>query len=199
MCVCVCVCVCVCLGSPYICVCIIYGCVYVCVCVWGWLPGKGGPSAQLQRNPPAVLSQAYRWHSDTVYWRLGRSRESHLGGLLPRASLPCHYTHGRPWGQKTRAASSLALSLDRVCASDGLGAIYRLSAHLEPSDRGPGMLESGTLGGLWGRGPSHGFAGPCEALRRALLSRKPSRGRGRLRSHIALGPNPTRLLTGSGH
>ena len=142
---------CVCLGPPYVCVCVygitLYMCVYnTCVCVWGWLPGQGGPSAQLQRTPSAVLSKAYRWHSDAVYWRLSRSRESHLRGLLPRASLPCHYTHGRPWGQKTRAASSLALSLDWVCASDGLGAVYRLSAHLEPSDGGPGMLEPGTLG-----------------------------------------------------
>ena len=74
-------CICVCLGSPYI-------CVYVCVCVWGWLPGQGGLSAQLQRNPLAVLSQAHRWHSDTVYRRHGYSRESHPRGLLPRASLP---------------------------------------------------------------------------------------------------------------
>ena len=61
------------------------------------------------------------------------------------------------------AASSLPLSLDQVCASDGLGTVYRLLARLEPSDGGPGMLESGKLGGLWARGPSHGFAGPCKA------------------------------------
>ena len=43
------------------------------------------------------------------------------------------------------------------------GHVYRLLARLEPSDGGPGMLESGKLAVLWGRGPSHGFAGLCEA------------------------------------